>query len=430
MKDGVIYLSSLNNPNSSNHLREVGGWRQSNNFTISKIIANINILGTIDKVGIKVMKIKSIEPTPSPNTMKIILDMELPAGERNNYQLGSSEGAPPEIQRILQIEGVKGVYHVADFLAVERNGKYDWKDILPMVRSAIGDEDSEAQSETNGPVVDEHYGEIQVFVQFFKNIPMQVKLTDGTVEKRYGLPTAFIEAITNAQLPEDNIVFLRKWIEKGVRYGEFDEIGKTIVDELVAAYPKDRLDSLVNLANNPDQVESQNRYRIVTLEDLQDPDWKKRYQALEQMPEPTLEDLPVLEKALQDEKLSIRRLAVVYLGMINDTRVLPLIYQGLKDKTVTVRRTAGDCLSDLGFSEAQDAMIEALSDSSKIVRWRAAMFLYEVGDEAALPALKQAVNDPEFEVDLQIKMAIERIEGGQAALGSVWKQMTEARKNK
>ena len=73
-------------------------------------------------------------------------------------------------------------------------------------------------------------------------------------------------------------------------------------------------------------------------------------------------------------------------------------------------------------------MIKALKDPSKLVRWRAAMFLYEVGDESALPALKEAENDPEFEVSLQIKMAIERIEYGEEAKGSVWKQMTESRK--
>ncbi|MCY9414626.1 HEAT repeat domain-containing protein, partial [Bacillus haynesii] len=74
------------------------------------------------------------------------------------------------------------------------------------------------------------------------------------------------------------------------------------------------------------------------------------------------------------------------------------------------------------------AMIKALKGPSKLVRWRAAMFLYEVGDESALPALKEAENDPEFEVSLQVKMAIERIEYGEEAKGSVWKQMTESRK--
>jgi hypothetical protein len=41
-------------------------------------------------------------------------------------------------------------------------------------------------------------------------------------------------------------------------------------------------------------------------------------------------------------------------------------------------------------------------------------------------ALKEAQDDPEFEVALQVKMALERIEGGAEAKGSVWKQMTES----
>ena len=49
---------------------------------------------------------------------------------------------------------------------------------------------------------------------------------------------------------------------------------------------------------------------------------------------------------------------------------------------------------------------------------------------SALPALKAAEEDPEFEVSLQIKMAIERIEKGEKAKGSVWKQMTDARTEK
>jgi HEAT repeat protein len=85
-------------------------------------------------------------------------------------------------------------------------------------------------------------------------------------------------------------------------------------------------------------------------------------------------------------------------------------------------------LSDIGDVEAIPVMVEALNDTSKLVRWRAAMFLYENGDESVLPALKAAENDPEFEVSMQVKMAIERIKGGEEAKGSVWKQMTESRK--
>lgn len=370
------------------------------------------------------MKIKAIEPTPSPNTMKVVLTEALPDGARSNYKKGQEEGVPPVIRRILDIEGVKGVYHVADFLAVERHGKTDWQDILPKVREVFG----EAETETgNSPRANEHFGEVQVFVQMFKGIPLQVKLTDGEQEKRFGLPAYFAEALAAAQLEGDNYVFLRKWKDFGVRYGEMQEIGAEVTEEIIAAYPKERLNRLVNEAQHPEQVPAAKKRLKLTPGMLETDDWRKRYRLLEQMEDPDLSDLPVLEKALEDEKPSIRRLAVVYLGMVKDKRVLPLLYRGLHDPNASVRRTAGDCLSDLGFKEACGEMAKALKDKSKIVRWRAAMFLYETGDEASLPALREAENDPEFEVRLQVRMAIERITKGEEAKGSVWKQMTEAR---
>ncbi|MCY8811401.1 conserved virulence factor C family protein [Bacillus atrophaeus] len=373
------------------------------------------------------MKIKSIEPTPSPNTMKVILTEELPAGKSNNYKPDQTEGAPPVVAEILKIEGVKGVYHVADFLAVERNARYDWKDILPQVRSAFGMENTES---TESRSDQESFGEVKVFVQMFSGIPMQVKLSDGEREERFGLPERFQQAILKLRSEASNVVFERTWKEQGVRFGDFTEIGHDVTEELQAAYSDERLQRLTEAAaegkGEEKQAVQRKSYRV-TLEMLDDEDWKQRYAHLEQM-DPKEEDIPVLAKALDDPKTSIRRQAIVYLGMIESSDVLPLLYKGLEDKTVTVRRTAGDCLSDIGDPKAIPAMIKSLSDSSKIVRWRAAMFLYEVGDESAVEALKAAEDDPEFEVSLQVKMAIERIEHGEEAKGSVWKQMTESRK--
>ncbi|WHZ56206.1 conserved virulence factor C family protein [Metabacillus hrfriensis] len=373
------------------------------------------------------MNIKSIEPTPSPNTMKVILDEELPGGKSNNYKKETAEGAPKVIQEILKVEGVKGVYHVADFLAVERNAKFDWKEILPKVRAAFGE--SVEEGAENKPQINEHFGEVNVHVQIFSGIPMQVKLSDGETEKRFGLPERFQKAVLQAQQNADNVVLERKWKEQGVRYGDFDEIGKDVVEELQAAYSDERLTKMTEALLQKDKSEpvpARKSYEV-TSEMLNEPDWTVRYAHLEQM-NPKESDLPVLDKALNDEKASIRRLAAVYLGMIEEPAVLPYLYKALKDKSVTVRRTAGDCLSDIGDPSAMQEMMLALNDKNKLVRWRAAMFLYEVGDESALKALKQAENDPEFEVSLQIKMAIERIEGGEEAKGSVWKQMTESRK--
>ena len=374
------------------------------------------------------MRIISIEPTPSPNTMKINLDSELPAGKSNNYKKENFDQAPKIIQQIMNIEGVKGVYHVADFLAVERNSKVDWKIILPQVRAAFGETIEEDKA--NQSKLDDSFGEVKVYVQMFHGIPMQVKLNDGQNEVRFGLPERFRKAVLHAQLTNENIVLERKWHEQGNRYGDLQEIGENVVDELSAAYNEERLNRLVNIAqdqeDNNKEINKRKSYKVTTVM-LTNPDWTKRYAALEQMV-PTEADLPVLEKALEDDKASVRRLAIVYLGMIEKPIVLPLLFKGLKDKSVTVRRTAGDCLSDIGHEDAIPPMINALKDTNKLVRWRAAMFLYEVGDQSALKALLDAQDDPEFEVSMQIKLAIERIEGGKEAKGSVWRQMTEQRR--
>ncbi|MFJ7636923.1 conserved virulence factor C family protein [Peribacillus sp. NPDC097225] len=374
------------------------------------------------------MNIKSIEPTPSPNTMKINLTEELPAGKSNNYKKDQAELAPKMIKDMLQIDGVKGVYHVADFLAVERNAKFDWKDILVQVRQVFGEDTGKQNQQAQ---INEHYGEVSVSIQQFKGIPMQIKANDSTHEKRFALPEYFIKGISAAQKEDDNVVLLRKWKDYGIRYGEMEDIVKEVAAELVAAYPEERINKLVDAAQETmDKKEPViNRPKIkLTVDMLDDESWEKRYQLLDQMSDPTVEDIPVLEKALADSKVSIRRLAAVYLGMIEDPKVLPSLYKALRDSSAAVRRTAGDCLSDLGFEEAMGEMALSLSDKNKLVRWRAAMFLYEVGDESILPFLKKAEQDPEFEVALQVKMALDRIENGEEAKGSVWKQMTESRK--
>lgn len=374
--------------------------------------------------GFANMKIVSVEPTPSPNTMKFTLDKELPQGKSHNYKKENADDAPGFVRDILAVNGVKGVYHVADFIAVERNAKVDWKEILPEVRKVFGEETEETGAQNEA--VDEHFGEVSVYVHKFKGIPIQVKVSTGEEEVRVGLTDEFKEAMVKATKPEDNVVMQRKWEEQRPRYGDLQEVAEEVAEEIKATYTKERLNELVQQAQEPEKLKEVNKKWIKVTEDmLDDPDWKKRFAVLEQM-DPKLEDLPVLEKALNDEKASIRRLAVVYLGMIEDEKVLPYVYKALKDSSVTVRRTAGDTVSDIGSPKAIPAMIEALEDKNKLVRWRAAMFLYEAGDETAVPALQKAVDDPEFEVAMQAKLALTRIEEGEEAKGSVWKQMTEA----
>lgn len=375
------------------------------------------------------MKIVSIEPTPSPYSMKINVNEELPDGETYNFKHDDDlKDAPQYIQKLFQIDGVKNIYRVQDFFALARDPKTPWESILPEVRNVLGTEENpeDLQLEQKTEKTDDAFGQIQVYIQMFKNIPMQVKLNDGQEEKRFGLPERFTNAIMKASSSSPNIILDRKWVEQHPRYGTMDEIGNEIVEELSAAYDEERLNELVEAAFQEDSQQTEVKQKTAISPDVLDhPDWKVRYQALDRL-DPTLEHLELLGKALDDEKASIRRLATAYLGMIEEPEVLPYLYKALKDKAVNVRRTAGDCLSDLGFKEAIPAMIEALKDPSRLVRWRAAMFLYEVGDESAIPALEASADDPEFEVRMQVKLALERIKGGEDAKGSVWHQMTQA----
>ncbi|MFZ3578385.1 conserved virulence factor C family protein [Virgibacillus sp. DJP39] len=380
------------------------------------------------------MKIVSIEPTPSPHSMKINVDEHLPDGQTHNYKLKDDlSNAPDFIKELFAIKGVKGIYHVIDFIALERNPKDAWEDILPEVRNVLGSSENTPDPEiTSQAKQEDHFGEVQVFIQMFRGIPVQVKLQDGDDEQRFGLPERFVEATMKASEASTNMLMERKWVEQSPRYGDTKEIGQDIVEELSATHDQERLNILIKSAlsnNESDFQQPSTKPKKVTLDMLDHPSWKERYAALDRM-NPTMADLPVLDKALHDEKASVRRLATAYLGMIEEPEVLPYLYKALKDKAVNVRRTAGDCLSDLGFKEAIPEMIASLSDKSRIVRWRGAMFLYEIGDETAIPALKKAMDDPEFEVRMQVKMALARIEGGENAKGSIWHQMTEATKQK
>ena len=369
------------------------------------------------------LKIVTIEPTPSPNTMKVVINEELPFGKSYNYTEKNKMDAPKEIQEILNIEGVKGVYHVADFLAVERIAKFQWEGILSQVRKALG-ENSEDVEESAEQAVD-HFGEVYVHVQMFRGIPLQIKVFDSSSEHRISTGERFVQAFQSIKIDQsdENYILERKWADFGIRYGDKEEIAESVLKEIEATYPEERVAKIVESANAK-KTETVKRQKS-TVEEFSVDDWKERFQMLDQIPDPELDDLPLLEKALEDEQMSIRRLATVYLGMIEDKAVVPLLSRALKDKSAAVRRTAGDCMSDLGFVEFEPAMMEALKDKNKLVRWRAAMFLYESGTENSLPALKEAENDPEFEVKLQVKMAIARIEQGEEAKGSVWKQMME-----
>ncbi|CAH8718424.1 virulence factor [Paenibacillus thiaminolyticus] len=375
------------------------------------------------------MQLITIEPTPSPNSMKLHLDETLPAGVRRTYSEDNRRSAPPIIGQLLDIDGVKSVFHTADFIALDRYPNADWARILADVRDIFGQPQEESgQGEEWSAWTS--FGEAQVYVQYFRGIPMQIRVQADNREERVGLSERFVKAVT--EVASATLIKERKLSDYGIRYGELADIAREVEQELEAAYPEERLASLVRQAiekAKSDEPFIEER-RELTEEELaarlKDSDWRVRYAALDRM-EPEASRLPLLAETLRDPQSQIRRLTVVYLGEIKTAECLPLLFEALRDASVSVRRTAGDTLSDIGDPAAIEPMIEALQDKNKLVRWRAARFLYEAGDERAVPALEEAANDSEFEVALQARMALERIRSGEEAVGTVWQQMARLR---
>jgi hypothetical protein len=91
------------------------------------------------------MKLKSIEPTPSPNSMKLNLDEALPSGVRKTYTPDQSSLAPVIIRKLLAIPGVKSLFHASDFIAVDRKPNADWQQILTAAREVFGSENASAR---------------------------------------------------------------------------------------------------------------------------------------------------------------------------------------------------------------------------------------------------------------------------------------------
>ncbi len=201
----------------------------------------------------------------------------------------------------------------------------------------------------------------------FKNIPYQIKLNDGE-EHRRQLPERFTEAVTEATLPEDNIILLRKWKDFGIRYGGPEEIFTEVSEEIGALYNEEQLERLVDEAKTKRTPEPKRYFKVTTEDFRSKEDWKERLWLLDHMETPTKADYKVLALALEDEKMQVRREAVSLLAMIEEKSTLPYLKAGLNDKSVPVRRTAGDAYSDLGFSEGLDDMYQALGDKSPIVR--------------------------------------------------------------
>ncbi|HLE61662.1 MAG TPA: virulence factor [Pyrinomonadaceae bacterium] len=379
------------------------------------------------------MKLLSIETTPNPNSMKLNLDERLAKGIAITYTHENRGDCPAYIEKILAIPGISSVFRVEDFMAIQRKPTARWEDILSQARAVLEYASlNNAKPEPAG-TSDNKWREVSVAVQYFRDLPMLVKVSSGSESTRLPLPERFGQAIERAMGASENMLMERKWKDEGLRYGDLRDVGEAVVREISAVYDEKKLKELVERAYHPDfheKVEASREELGELVRAFESPKWEERFAALKELGRDATaridsHALSLIIRATKDPKMSIRRLAVVLLGLIKTPEVLAALCEALKDEAVGVRRSAGDALTDLGDGQAIGPMVETLKDPNKLVRWRASRFLYELGDESVLPALREAQDDPEFEVALQIRQAIERIESGKVGQGSVWRQMTQ-----
>ena len=397
------------------------------------------------------MKLLSIVTPPSPNCMKLNFDQQVSAKSLTLQADGTTADAPDVARQLLAVEGVSSVFLTSNFIALTRKNHADWQSILSkatQLLGATGDSGSATVipglSDNSNPANNakalnssgdrQNFGQVEVAIQEFRGIPIQVRVTSSNQQVRVSLPERFNQAAQQAVLvTQANYVAERRWAPYEPRFGDLDEVAQMVADELVSLIDQVELARRVAVAcgeatSSKGNTGPSNRVSQTSgLAELKHPDWEQRLKALQQL-HVTVENFSAVVAALQDERNAIRRYAAAVLGSSEmPEAVEPLCQVFLSDKSPIVRRTVGDALSDLGNTGAIGAMCQALEDRSPLVRWRAARYLNEVGNRTALVALHQASQrKEEFEVQMELTAAIARIESDGAAPVPVWMQISRS----
>lgn len=78
-----------------------------------------------------------VEGTPNPNAAKFVLDRPLLGeGSRSYFEPEDAEG-DPLARRIFEIEGVRALFMVDDFVTVTKREDVAWSEIVDEVEKAI-----------------------------------------------------------------------------------------------------------------------------------------------------------------------------------------------------------------------------------------------------------------------------------------------------
>jgi len=414
--------------------------------TSTEIKFILHVVVRCERVKGEAMQLLSIETTPSPNCIKLNVNEVISAKALTLQQGVDQPDAPALARQLLTIDAVQSVFLFKDFITLTRKGNADWQVILAKAAHILGvaeDADvkllaqvsqSQVTTATTGltnPQTTSNLGQVEVAVQVFRGIPVQVRATavDGQ-QARIALPERFNQALQRViSATGANYIAERHWDPYQSLAGFPNEVVQLVADEIANLIDEDELAGIeASAISNYHETEPVNNASLqqALLADLQHPNWKQRLKALRQI-EVTPETFTQVMAVLEDGHSPLRRWAAALLGTSGMTSAVePLCHVVLADPSVIVRRTAGDALSDLGDSKAMATMCQALEDTSPLVRWRAARFLNEMGAPSAVDALHLAVErEAEFDVRVEMMAALERIEGGGETQVPMWLRIAQ-----
>lgn len=82
----------------------------------------------------------TVEGTPNPNAAKFSLDRPLPGEESRSYFDPESAADDALARRLFEVEGVRALLMVDDFVTVTKAESADWENMVDRIREVIRSE--------------------------------------------------------------------------------------------------------------------------------------------------------------------------------------------------------------------------------------------------------------------------------------------------
>src|SRR5437879_7767950 len=262
------------------------------------------------------VKLLSIETTPNPKCMKLNFDKTVAKGLAITYTHENIGDCPAYIDKILAIRGVSSVFRIEGFMAIQRKPTAGWEDILSQARVVLEYARLNNAKPEPAETSDKKWREVTASVQYFRDLPMLVKVSSGSETTRLPLPERFGQAIEQAMGASENILMERKWRDEGPRYGALRDVGEAVVREISAVYDEKKLKELVERAYHPDlhePVKASREELGELVRAFESPRWEERFAALKELGRNATaqidsQALSLIIRATKDPKMSIRRL--------------------------------------------------------------------------------------------------------------------------